>query len=217
MFTSKYVFETRSTRYMRYTRNVGFLLLLLFIFYTLSCMFFIVVSEDENKVSQEAFFKRPPDAIVVFTGDQGRIGYGLKMAQKYNQPRVFITGVYSKNSVDTLLTLKEAVNPPDPDMIEIDYLASNTVENVLSTLRYLRKHNGLKRVLIVSHDYHVMRIKMIMNNLMPNGYGYEFYYSGLQTQYDNLRSLKILYKEVFKITRTWGFLLLWDKDTKAPI
>lgn len=217
MFTSKYVFETRSTRYMRYTRNVGFLLLLLFIFYTLSCMFFIVVSEDENKVSEEAFFKRPPDAIVIFTGDKGRIGYGLKMAKEFNQPRVFITGVYQKNSVDTLLDLKEAVNPPDPDMIEIDYLASNTVENVLSTLRYLRKHNGLKRILIVSHDYHVMRIKMIMNQLMPNNYGYEFYYSGIKTNYDNLRSIKILYKEVFKITRTWGFLLLWDKDTKAPL
>lgn len=217
MFTSKYVFETRSTRYMRYTRNVGFLLLLLFIFYTLSCMFFIVVSEDENKVSDEAFFKRPPDAIVIFTGDKGRIGYGLKMAKEFNQPRVFITGVYQKNSVDTLLDLKEAVNPPDPDMIEIDYLASNTVENVLSTLRYLRKHNGLKRILIVSHDYHVMRIKMIMNQLMPNNYGYEFYYSGIKTNYDNLRSIKILYKEVFKITRTWGFLLLWDKDTRAPL
>jgi uncharacterized SAM-binding protein YcdF (DUF218 family) len=217
MFTSKYVFETRSTRYMRYTRNVGFLLLLLFIFYTLSCMFFIVVSEDENKVSEEAFFKRPPDAIVIFTGDKGRIGYGLKMAKEFNQPRVFITGVYQKNSVDTLLDLKEAVNPPDPDMIEIDYLASNTVENVLSTLRYLRKHNGLKRILIVSHDYHVMRIKMIMNQLMPNNYGYEFYYSGIKTNYDNLRSIKILYKEVFKITRTWGFLLLWDKDTRAPL
>lgn len=217
MFTSKYVFETKSTRYMRYTRNVGFLLLLLFIFYTLSCMFFIVVSEDENKVSEEAFFKRPPDAIVIFTGDKGRIGYGLKMAKEFNQPRVFITGVYQKNSVDTLLDLKEAVNPPDPDMIEIDYLASNTVENVLSTLRYLRKHNGLKRILIVSHDYHVMRIKMIMNQLMPNNYGYEFYYSGIKTNYDNLRSIKILYKEVFKITRTWGFLLLWDKDNKAPL
>jgi uncharacterized SAM-binding protein YcdF (DUF218 family) len=217
MFTSKYVFETRSTRYMRYSRNVGFFLLLLFILYTLSCMFFIVVSEDENKESQEAFFKRPPDAIVVFTGDKGRIGYGLKKAKDYNQPRVFITGVYSKNSVDTLLDLKESVNPPNPDLIEIDYLASNTVENVLSTLRYLRKHNGLKRILIVSHDYHIMRIKIIMNKLMPDDYGYEFYYTGIQTSYDNIRSLKILYKEVFKITRTWGFLLLWDKDSRPSL
>ncbi|MCO4792222.1 MAG: YdcF family protein [Bacteriovoracaceae bacterium] len=180
-------------------------------------MFFIVVSEDENKISKEAFFKRPPDAIVVFTGDKGRIGYGLQKAREYNQPRIFITGVYSKNSVDTLLDLKESVNPPNPDMIEIDYLASNTVENVLSTLRYLRKNKGLKRILLVSHDYHIMRIKIIMNQLSSEKETYEFYYSGIETKYDNFRSLKILYKEVFKITRTWGFLMLWDPDVRSPL
>ena len=56
-----------------------------------------------------------------------------------------------------------------------------------------------------------------MNQLMPSNYGFEFYYSGIKTNYDNLRSIKILYKEVFKITRTWGFLLLWDKDTGVTL
>lgn len=210
MFSSKYVFETQQTRYIRYFKNFIFIGILFFIFYSFSCMLFIVVSEKESQNSTSAFYKKPPDVIVIFTGDRGRIKYGLELAKKLNQQQVFITGVYSKNSAQSLLDLNKA--QLDSSFVEIDYLARNTVENALSTLRYLRKNKEFKKVIIVSHDYHIMRIKLIMSQVMSNDDQVEFYFQGLQTDYYKWRNIKILYKEVFKLIRTYGFLLLWDKD-----
>ena len=173
-------------------------------------MLFIVVSERESQSSSAAFFKKPPDLVVIFTGDRGRIKFGLDLAKKLNQNQVFITGVYSKNSVQSLLNHNET--NLDTSYIEIDYLARNTVENALSTLRYLRKQKSHKKIIIVSHDYHIMRIKLIMSQIQSKDDHYEFYFQGLQTDYYKWRNIKILYKEVFKLIRTYGFLLLWDTD-----
>jgi uncharacterized SAM-binding protein YcdF (DUF218 family) len=212
MFSSKYVFETKETRYFRYFKNLIFLFTLVFVFYSFSCLLFIVVSERESQNSSAAFFKKPPDVIVVFTGDRGRIEHGFNMAKKHNQNNIFITGVYSKNSVNSLINHNKIKLNLDLNLIEIDYLARNTVENSLSTLRYLRKQETLKNVLIVSHDYHIMRIKLIMSQILNDEDDYKFYFHGIQTDYYKWRNIKILYKEVFKLIRTYGFLLLWDKD-----
>lgn len=212
-FKKSYIFETAATRYKRYSLNMLFLSILGFLLYTISCFVFILVSTNENKVAQEAFFQRPPDLIVVFTGDAGRIPYAIDKAKQFPQSQIFITGVYSKNSIQTLLTPLQSNNEQiDPHMLEIDHLARNTVENVIATLRYLRSEKNLKTVLIVSHDYHIMRIKGIVNKLKMTDDPYEFYYSGVPTDYLNLRNLRILYKEVFKLVRTQLFLMLWETD-----
>ncbi len=210
MFSSKYIFETRRTRYLRYLKNTLFTLLLSFVFYSICCVAFILVSKNENKLALEAFFKRPPDLIAVYTGDLGRIPYALKKAKEYKQSNIFITGVYSKNSVESLLRPLEVSEQVDSKLLNIDYLARNTVENVISTYRHLRTNKGIKKVLIISHDYHIMRIKLIINKLKTQQDKYDFYYSGIKTDYSKIRSIKILYKEVFKLVRTWGFLSLWD-------
>jgi len=210
MFSSKYIFETRRTRYLRYSQNTLFIFLLSLIVYSICCVVFILVSENENKHSLEAFFKRPPDLIAVYTGDVGRIPYALKKAKEYKQSNIFITGVYSKNSVETLLRPLEVSEQVDSKLLNIDYLARNTVENVISTYRHLRNTKGVKKVLIISHDYHIMRIKLIINELKTKQDEYDFYYSGIKTDYKKIRNIKILYKEVFKLVRTWGFLTLWD-------
>jgi uncharacterized SAM-binding protein YcdF (DUF218 family) len=210
MFSSKYIFETRRTRYWRYFQNTLFIFGLSLIFYSIFCLAFILVSKKSNESSQEAFFKRPPDLIVVYTGDLGRIPYAIKKAKEYKQSNIFITGVYSKNSVESLLKPLGVSEQLDRKLLNIDYLARNTVENVISTYRHLRMRKGIKRVLIISHDYHIMRIKLIINKLKTSQDKYDFYYSGVETDYSKWRSIKILYKEVFKLVRTWGFLSLWD-------
>jgi len=211
MFRSKYIFETKRTRLIRYAQNVLFLLFMGLIAYTIFCFLFILVSQDENKITKNTLFNRPPDIIVVFTGHKGRIPYAVKMAKDFKQPNIFITGVYSKNTVQSLLKEIKLGDDLDPNLLEIDYLARNTVENVLSTLRYLREHkNTAKKVLIVSHDYHIIRIKLIVNALTTDQDNFEFFYTGLETDYKSFRTLKILYKEVFKFFRTSAFLALWS-------
>lgn len=217
MFKSKYIFETKQTRVQRYFKNFSFILFIVFLLYSILTVIFILVAENANKTSDERFYNSPPDLIVVFTGDAGRIPYAIKKAHEHKQPNVFITGVYSKNSVDTLLTpikIEERINP---DLFEIDYLARNTLENCISTLRYLRKNKSYKNILIISHDYHIMRIKLILNNIIQPSEEYQFYYSGIRTSYTNWRNLKILYKEVFKLLRTYGFLMFWDSQENSRV
>lgn len=217
MLGSKYIFETKETRTMRYLRN-GFLALFSFLFlYLLSGYFFILFSDNETKKSAEAFYQSSPDLIVIFTGDQGRIPYGIKLAKSYSQSNIFITGVYGKNSVETLLNPLELNGEIDPNLLEIDYFARNTVENCLSTLRYLREKKGFKRILVVSHDYHIPRIRSIFKSVVTEEDKYEIFFMGVTTDYSTMRNLKVLYTEVYKFVRTSAFLMIWDSDTEGLI
>ena len=137
----------------------------------------------------------PPDLIAVFTGAKGRIPYAVKLAKNYGHSNIFITGVHGKNSVETLLEPLKLSPSFKPDLLEIDHTAKNTMENVTALFGYLEKHENLRKVLIVSHDYHLVRIKL----LMPSGKGkYHFYYSGVREKYDNIRNINIVLSEVYK-------------------
>lgn len=212
MFTKSYIFETSATRTKRYLKNALLSGILFFFVYTICCFVFILVSNNENKVTAEAFYQKNPDLLVVFTGDAGRIPYALKKAKQHPNSQIFITGVYSKNTIESLLNPLDLEEEMDLNRLEIDHLARNTVENVVATLRFLRSKKNLKSVLVISHDYHIMRIKIIADKLMTPDEPYQFYYTGVQTDYLNFRHLKILYKEVFKLARTYLFLMLWDTD-----
>jgi uncharacterized SAM-binding protein YcdF (DUF218 family) len=210
VFSSKYIFETRNTRYWRYLKTTVVLSIASIFLFTTLCMVFILFSKSENKVASDHFFKKPPDLIVVFTGDYGRISYALKKSEEYRQPHLFVTGVFSKNTVNSLLNSLNVSERFDSSLIEIDYLARNTVENSIATVRYLRSKKTMSNVLVISHDYHIMRIKLIMNTILRSTDNYQFYYMGIDSNYLKPRNLKILFLEAFKLLRTFGFLLFWD-------
>ncbi len=212
---SKYIFETQNTRFNRYFFNILLFVFFLFLFYTISCFIFINVSREEGLSSESKLFHRRPDLIVVFTGDKGRIPLAVKIAKKYDQYRIFITGVFSSNSVKTLIDPIDKDNGIDRKFLEIDYFARNTFENSLATYRYIQNNKGIQKILIVSHDYHIMRIKKIMKEIQSPYDKYEFYYMGVKTNYHSFRNIKLLYKEVFKLVRTYLFLLMWDKGTET--
>jgi len=218
MFKRKYIFETDRTRLVRYLKNSSILFIILFVFYSLFSFVFLYVSNKENQISEAQFYNRSPDLISVFTGHFGRIPYALKKAKEYKQSKIFITGVYARNTVDTLLKPHADNFGIDKNFLEIDYQARNTVENVLSTIRYVRKNIGINKVLIISHDYHIMRIKLLFDNLKNKNTSYKFFYHGIPTDYSKFRNIKILYKEVFKLIRTYGFILFWDPEypTQPP-
>ena len=209
---SKYVFESKTTKMYRHLQGMLILLVSIFLMYSFVCSILLLDARNETKNSKTTFVQTPPDLIVVFTGGPGRIEYAIKKAQEFKQPNVFITGVHEKNSVKNLVN---TIAPEETDHIELDYTARNTVENVVNTLKYLRNNRGLNKILIISSDYHIMRIKQIINTLIKEDDKFSFYFSAVTSNYLSFRNIKILYIETFKLVRTKVFLMFWDQ--KSPI
>lgn len=212
VFRSKYIFETKKSRFKRYFAFFSTILAGLLVSFILFCFFIIYFAHSQNEITEQAFYQRPPDLVVIFTGDTGRIPTGLRLAKEYNQEHIFITGVYEKNTVESLLRPLKSEYIQNPQFLEIDYLARNTVENVLATLRYTRETRTENRVLVVSHDYHILRISIIFNRLRQNDDESTFFFHAVKTDYKDRRNLNILFREVFKLVRAYAFLLLWDTE-----
>ena len=177
----------------------------------------LTFAKDQNQVASEAFFKKSPDLIAVYTGDSGRLDYTFNKVEKYPSAKVFISGVYAKNSLKTLIA-KQGTNLSVEEFIEqeshhvqLDYLARNTVENGISTYNYLRTLDAHKNVLIISSDYHILRIKLILETLRDEGDEYNFYFESIESNYAEVRNLKKLFKEVYKLIKTSTFLLFWNE------
>jgi uncharacterized SAM-binding protein YcdF (DUF218 family) len=218
MFEKKYVFETRSTKQKRILFNGSIAIITAAIFLGLFSLYLPTYAKKEREWANQALYNKAPDVIVVLTGDSGRIAYALDLAKKYESAKIFITGVYAKNSLATLVkSLGRDISVDEflaeqSHHIELDYLARNTVENGLATLHFLQKHPEYKRVLLVTSDYHIMRTNLIIETLFQNETGYTFYYNGIASDYNQWRSIKILFKEVYKILKTSSFLFFWDAE-----
>lgn len=216
MFAKKYIFETKTTRTKRVIRSIFILGLLSITSFVLLCAYIPIYAEKQNELSAEVFFERSPDVIAVFTGDTGRIDYTFKKAEKYPSAKIFITGVYAKNNLEILLK-KQGQNISIEDYleqeshhIELDYLARNTVENGLATIKYIKKLPNVKNVLIISSDYHIFRISRIMNALKGEDIETQFYFESIPTNYQVVSNLQKLMKEVYKFFKASTFLLFWD-------
>ncbi|MEI8346821.1 MAG: YdcF family protein [Pseudomonadota bacterium] len=209
MLKNGYVFETRKIPYWRYLKFIAGITLSLLFFYLLVCLGIVFFAQNQNKLADIAFYNKSPDLIVVFTGDAGRIPFALKKAKEFKQSNIFITGVYYSSSVKSILTPLQISSDIDPRLFEIDHIAQNTVENAISTLRYLRDSPGMNSVLVISHDYHMLRIKMVIEKLQSPEDHYNFFYIGIPSDYGRWRYVRILLIEVWKLARTLFFLALW--------
>ncbi|OFZ46456.1 MAG: hypothetical protein A2381_01980 [Bdellovibrionales bacterium RIFOXYB1_FULL_37_110] len=211
MFRSKYIFETKRTKFFRYFKNTLFVLTTFLLIYLLLGISFIRFSDDQRKFTEKALFNNPPDLIVVFTGGKGRIQTAFEKSFEFKQPHIFITGVYSKLTVEQILKQYQHIDTIDPNSFEIDYEAHNTIENVISTLRYIKQNSNLKKVMVISSDYHIMRIKHIINTIKLNTNAIFFFY-GIPTDFKKIWNIKMLYIEVYKFLKTWIFLTLWGVE-----
>ena len=189
-------------------RKILYGLLALILIYLLACLFFYQKSLEKNLKAYKNLPNFSPDLIAVFTGHSGRIHLALKVAQKFPNTRVLITGVHKDNTLESIIGSDNSKT--NERILDIDYGARNTVENGISTLRIMRNNPGLKNVLIISHDYHLIRINMVMNKLMRTTEKYGIHFLGKRTNYLNLRNIKILSKEVIKLIRTYFLFLFWS-------
>ena len=159
------------------------------------------VAHREFQRASHAFKQNSPDLIATFTGAQGRISHTLGISKQYPSSHIFITGVSMKGETHNL------VKAFDSTLLDIDFFAENTIENVLSLKKYLDKKEPLQKTLIISHDYHIKRIKLTMNKMMPEHNKDRFFYMGISPDYRSLRNLKILFKQLYKTILMWFYFL----------
>ena len=207
-----YPFNHPLNFWFKYKKRIIFYSILFLILYSSICLLIISFADNKNTETALNFQNNGPDLIVVYTGDKGRIPFAFKKAKYYSPEKVFITGVNTKTTINSILGPLNQKITLDREQLVIDYLAKNTVENVIATLRHLRKNPQFKQVLIISHDYHLLRIKLILDRIKNHSDLAYFSYMGVRSDYTNFRNLKILYTEVFKLIRAYAFLLLWDPE-----
>lgn len=223
MFSRKYVFETKRTKLIRFLLNVLVGITVVLVVIVFIGAYIPLYSNFEADLANAEFFKKDPDLIAVYTGDTGRIDYTINLANKYKTTKILISGVYSANTVKSLIERNVQLTPTleqnliESNRIEIDHVARNTMENVISTFHFLRTNKTYKKVLVVSNDYHIMRIKMMVETIKTTKDPYEFYYKGIPTNYSQLRNIKVLYMEVIKYIKAKIFLVLWDKESLSNL
>jgi hypothetical protein len=131
----------------------------------------------------------------------------MELLKKNPSAKLFISGVYAANSFQTLI--EKQANPTTGETInnfgmqvDLDYKSQNTFENVRETVNFLKNNSEFKKVLIISSDYHIMRIKLIMSHYIKKDKP-EFYFDSVNTSYSSWHDIKKLLLESVKITRTF--------------
>lgn len=196
----KYLFETEDTilKKKKHKRIKTIVLSLLF-FISFPLLHFSYTEKLIQQSNQE-FFNQDPDCIVVFTGDKGRISKALELSKEFLSSKVLISGVYYRNNLQRILkynTKKPGdFNEHFSRIIDLDFEALNTYQNVDETIKYLDKDKNLKKILIISSDYHLPRIQMIINGFSKNEF--KFYYQAIDSKF-GLNYLYNIFKEHLKI------------------
>ena len=152
---------------------------------------------------------KSPDAIAVFTGDKGRIAYALDLLRKNPSAKLLISGV-GANSYPTIVN--NQVTPSAAQVVtnvglqvDLDYESKNTFEHVRETVEFLQKNPDANKVLIISSDYHIMRIKLIISHYMSDS-KQEFFFDSVINSYTSWSDVKKLLFETLKLGRTFVLL-----------
>lgn len=178
--------------------------------YVVFLLVILVSAKSEKTRVSEGLYQKSADAIVVFTGDKGRIKRALALTNKWPEARVIISGVYGSNTLKTIVTGQDGAEEllKSPVQVEIDYEALDTLGNVRETLEHLDvSSTQIKRVLVVTSDYHVMRVRMIFEHLMKEQ-SYEVYFEGVESNWSKWSNISKLLKESLKTLRVWVILKL---------
>ena len=207
IFSRKYVFETKRTRARRFLLNAVVALILLAFTYGTFLFYIVLVAQVERNRLAEGLFQKSPDSIVVFTGDRGRLARGIELLKKYPTANLLISGVHGANNLSTLVAGQADAQAllESGTQVELDYDALNTMGNVRETLEHLGHVSGkTERILVVTSDYHVLRVRMIFQEQLGDR-KMKVFYEGIPTPRSDIRKLM---KESVKIVRGWLILML---------
>jgi uncharacterized SAM-binding protein YcdF (DUF218 family) len=216
MFNRKYTFESKTTRIRRIASSVSIVAFILGVAVATFIVYIPIYAKMQKGRAAGAFFQKSPDAIAVYTGDKGRIKYALDLLKKNPSSKLFISGVYATNSFQTLIHkqgmdhLNNEIEGPGMG-VDLDYESKNTFENVRETIEFLQKNPQTKSMLIISSDYHIMRIKLIISHFLAESQT-EFYFDSVLNDYSNWDNTRKLLKESVKILRTFLVIKIFREE-----
>jgi len=111
------------------------------------------------------------DAIIVFTGEKGRIDEGLFLLNNKNADKLFISGVGKRTQLNELSKYLTSFDPSKAralkDSITLGRLANSTKENVAESAEWIKKNNAHKIILVTS-NYHMQRSLMLFKRILPD-------------------------------------------------
>jgi len=106
------------------------------------------------------------DGIVALTGGTARIDSALALLADGRARRLLITGVHPQTSQRQLVQLTGAAPALFECCIDIDRSARDTRGNAAETRRWAAA-NGVRRLLVVTSDYHMPRAMLEFSRRMP--------------------------------------------------
>lgn len=206
IFSRRYVFETKKTRARRFLLNAAAALGLAAFTYGVFLFYILMVAQTERNRAAEGLYQKSPESIVVFTGDRGRLAKGIELLKRWPSAKLFISGVHGANNLSTLVAGQADAQAllDSGTQVELDYDALDTMGNVRETLEHLSQAaDKTERLLVVTSDYHVLRVRMIFQKEMQHKESPRIFFDGIPTPRSDWKKLV---KESVKIARAW-FLL----------
>ena len=95
------------------------------------------------------------DAIVVLTGGRNRISEAVELLNSGAAEKLLISGVAEETSLEALKK-REDVNVTTSREIILDKKSTNTVENAIEAVSWVKKNN-FKSIRLVTSNYHIPR------------------------------------------------------------
>ncbi|MEZ5815374.1 MAG: ElyC/SanA/YdcF family protein [Alphaproteobacteria bacterium] len=113
------------------------------------------------------------DAVVVFSGGQGRAARGVErwLQDSREHSRVFISGAEEGQTLEAVIGMiyPKILSHPDIEEIELGTRALDTVGNARETAQWLAVNPDLKNIIVVTSDYHLPRAHMELQRVLPEG------------------------------------------------
>jgi len=211
IFARKYVFESKKTRALRMALNAAVVLGGIVVLYITFLVFTIVTARTESNRLAEGLYQKSPDAIVIFTGDKGRVKRGLELTRRWPEAKLLISGVHGANTLQTIVAghadAQALLN--SPQQVDLDYEALDTLGNVRETLKHIDGlQEPVKSLLVVTSDYHVLRVRMIFRDQLA-ARPLTVFYDGITSDWASWKSIKKLLIESLKTLRAW-FILVFN-------
>lgn len=154
-------------------------------------------------------------AMVIFTGDNNRIGEGLELSSASNIKYILISGVALNSSLNQIVdNYQNKKTYLDNLHIELGKKATNTVGNIQETREWTLK-NKFDSLILVTSNYHVPRCEILFRKKLK--LKHLIIYPTFSDKFDkhqwwkSSRSIKLIFAEYHKYIACKLALFLSDQ------
>jgi len=152
---------------MRINYSKNFLLLVIFLLF-LWLGGFVYFIKYVNHLKSD--YSTKTDAIIVLTGDKGRIREAYNILNLGLADKLFITGAGKTTNIDSIIGISQEIPrdliPEVRNKIFLERKALNTTQNASESKLWLQEHN-IASIRLVTSNYHMPRSLAEFKMIMP--------------------------------------------------